>query len=67
MVETCVENLEAYHPPLLDRDGEAHILIAFLTFKRTHVKTRLSRFNAGKPHWLAANGARENTDIGDTK
>jgi hypothetical protein len=53
--------------PLLDRDGKLHCVIALLAFERAHVEARLSRLNAGKPHRLAAFGARENADIGDTK
>jgi hypothetical protein len=42
-------------------------VIALLAFERANVEARLSRLNAGKLHRLAAFGARENTDIGDTK
>ena len=53
--------------PLLDRDGKLHVAIALPTFERAHVEARLSRLNTGKPHRLAAFGARENADIRDTK
>jgi hypothetical protein len=53
--------------PLLDRDGKLHGAIAFLAFERAHVEARISRLNTGKPHRLAAFGARENADIRDTK
>jgi hypothetical protein len=65
--QTCGKKFEACDAPLLDRDGKLHCVIALLAFERANIEARLSRLNAGKPHRLAAFGARENADIRDTK
>jgi hypothetical protein len=67
MGQTCGKMLRACGAPLLDRDGKLHGVIALLAFERAHVEARLSGHNAGKPHWLAALGARKDADIGDAK
>jgi hypothetical protein len=50
-----------------DRDRKFDRVITLFAFERAHVEARITGFNAGKFHRLAAFGTRENADIGDTK